>query len=129
MVSFSQARDVVFDVVGWSVRYLMVLRENYIGSFTHFSTLNEYLDKRRRGLPIGDPIVEKYRPGKVSFISPSVMVSKPPQTNVLQVELELSLSNGRLILPAGYNSFGARISVAVHEIQLQFRLHDYFMGN
>ena len=44
----------------------MILRENYFGSFTHFSTLEEYLQKRERGLPVGDPIIEQYRPGSVS---------------------------------------------------------------
>jgi hypothetical protein len=63
--TFSQAREIAFKPLGWSIRYLMVLRDNYFGSFTQFSTLDEYLSKRRRGLPVGDPIVEKYRPGKV----------------------------------------------------------------
>jgi hypothetical protein len=59
-------RDVAFKALGWSIRYFMVLRDNYFGSFTHFSTLNEYLEKRKKGLPVGDPIAQKYRPGKVS---------------------------------------------------------------
>lgn len=46
----------------------MILRDNYFGSFTHFSTLFEYLDKRRRGLPAGDPIIQKYREGTVGRI-------------------------------------------------------------
>jgi len=61
-----QTRDVAFKALGWSIRYFMVMRDNYFGSFTHFSTLYEYLDKRRRGLPIGDPITQKYREGRVS---------------------------------------------------------------
>jgi len=47
----------------------MVMRENYFGSFTNFSTLYEYLERRRCGLPIGDPLELKYRPGKVSVFS------------------------------------------------------------
>jgi hypothetical protein len=43
----------------------MVLRDNYLGSFTHFQTLYEYLEKRKEKLPPGDPIWLKYRPGKV----------------------------------------------------------------
>ena len=46
----------------------MALKDNYFGSFTHFQTLSEYLDKRKRGEPIGDPILLKYRAGKVSII-------------------------------------------------------------
>lgn len=43
----------------------MVLRDNYFGSFTHFCTLFEYLEKRRKGQQVGDPIELQYRPGKV----------------------------------------------------------------
>ncbi len=50
----------------------MILRDNYFGSFTHFSTLNEYLQKRGRGQPLGDPITLQYREGSVrcAIISP-----------------------------------------------------------
>lgn len=44
----------------------MVLRDNYFGSFTHFSTLVEYLDKRNKFVLSGDPLEMKYRPNKVS---------------------------------------------------------------
>jgi len=60
-----QLHDVAYKALGWSIRYFMVLRDNYFGSFTQFSTLNEYLEKRKRNLPPGDPIMEKYRKGKV----------------------------------------------------------------
>lgn len=43
----------------------MVLRDNYLGSFTHFQTLYEYLEKPKQNLPPGDPICLKYRQGKV----------------------------------------------------------------
>lgn len=67
-----QIKDVVYHAYGWSIRYFMVLRDNYLGSFTHFQTLAEYLDKRNRNLPVGDPVQLKYRPGKVyKFILPN----------------------------------------------------------
>jgi hypothetical protein len=67
--SYHKVRDIAFKALGWTIRYLMVMRDNYFGSFTNFSTLFEYLDKRRRGLPAGDPIELKYRKGNVrSFI-------------------------------------------------------------
>ena len=65
---FLQAKDVVFKCLGWSIRHFMILRDNYFGSFTHFSTLNEYLEKRRSGIAVGDPIDLKYRPGKVATL-------------------------------------------------------------
>lgn len=42
----------------------MIFQQNYFGTFTHFSTLGEYLQKRAEG-QIGDPIDLTYRPGMV----------------------------------------------------------------
>lgn len=53
----------------------MVMRDNYLGSFTNFSTLFEYLDKNKRGLPIGDPIELKHREGKVKTLPDTVTIS------------------------------------------------------
>lgn len=62
-----QARDVVYKAFGWTIRYFMVLRDNYFGAFTHFSTLTEYLSKRGSGQPLGDPILLQYREAQVNF--------------------------------------------------------------
>lgn len=44
----------------------MILRDNYFGSFTHFSTLKEYIQRMDRKQPLGDPIGMQYREGSVS---------------------------------------------------------------
>lgn len=54
-----------FVALGWTVRYFLVFQSNYLGSFTGFSTLYEYLEKRKRNLPVGDLLELKYREGKV----------------------------------------------------------------
>ena len=59
-----QTVDVSFKALGWVIRYFMVLRENYFGTFTHFTTLAEYLEKHANG-EVGDPVERKYRAGKV----------------------------------------------------------------
>ena len=61
----SQVKNVVLKTFGWVIRHFMVLRDNYFGSFTQFCTLFEYIQKKDRGLPTGDPTELKYRPGKV----------------------------------------------------------------
>ena len=61
-------RDVVYKAFGWTIRHFMILRDNYFGSFTHFSTLTEYLNKRNTGQPLGDPIHLQYREGHVSML-------------------------------------------------------------
>ncbi|KAF9070624.1 hypothetical protein BDP27DRAFT_1401949 [Rhodocollybia butyracea] len=123
-----KVRGVVFKSLGWSIRYFMILRENYLGSFTHFSTLYEYLDKRRRGAHLGDPVVQKYRPGT---------------TNMMQVELGIVVLDGLMILPAGLPGYetgldipdaqekhadiGHCLVLTMPELDLQLRLHDLYM--
>lgn len=58
-----------FKLYGWLIRHVMVLRENYFGTFTQYSTTREYLDKLGRNKPVGDPLDLKYRPGKVGAYS------------------------------------------------------------
>ncbi|VDB95270.1 unnamed protein product [Peniophora sp. CBMAI 1063] len=79
----------IFKSLGWSIRYFMILQENYFGSFTHFSTIHEYLARRESGR-IGDPVVDKYRPGS---------------SNMMQVELEVTLDKGLMYMPAGIVGF------------------------
>jgi hypothetical protein len=60
-----QTRGAVFISFGWIIRHLMAVRDNYFGTFTHFSTLSEYVAKRNQNLPVGDPVEWKWREGKV----------------------------------------------------------------
>ncbi|KAG2150597.1 hypothetical protein DEU56DRAFT_37144 [Suillus clintonianus] len=116
---------VTYKALGWSARCLMVLRDNYFGSFTHFSTLVEYLDKRSRFGLTGDPLEMKHRPGK---------------SNSLQVQVSIQLQSGSMLLPAGlpgyevrvasdrsFDDIGASTVLACSVLQLDLRLHDYFM--
>ncbi|KAJ7084454.1 hypothetical protein B0H15DRAFT_940059 [Mycena belliarum] len=121
-------RDIAYKGLGWSIRYFMILQNNYFGSFTTFSTLFEYLEKRNKGLPAGDPVLQQYRPG---------------QRNMLQVEVDVDLQNGMMVIPAGlpgYETFGPQQDEAISnskigtcvllnipELQVHFRLHDFFM--
>ncbi|KAG1742840.1 hypothetical protein EDB19DRAFT_1875202 [Suillus lakei] len=120
-----ETSKVAYKVLGWSVRYLMVLRDNYFGSFTHFSTLVEYLDKRSKSNWTGDPLEMKHRPGK---------------SNSLQVQVLIQLQSGIMLLPAGlpgyevrvasdrsFDDVGASTVMACSVLQLDLRLHDYFM--
>ncbi|KAF7376210.1 hypothetical protein MSAN_00036100 [Mycena sanguinolenta] len=115
-------RDVVQKGLGWSIRYFMILQTNYFGSFTTFSTLFEYLEKRKKGVH-GDPVLQQYRPG---------------QSNKLQVDLDVDLQNGLMVIPAGLPGYegpvrehnagiGSCLLLDIPELQVHFRLHDFFM--
>ncbi|KAJ6625576.1 hypothetical protein B0H10DRAFT_1782666 [Mycena sp. CBHHK59/15] len=122
-------RNIAYKGLGWSIRYFMILQNNYFGSFTTFSTLFEYLDKRKKGLPIGDPVLRQYRKG---------------QRNMLQVDVDVDLQSGLMVLPAGLPGYerstsshdaasshspgiGACFLLDIPELQVHFRLHDFFM--
>ncbi|KAJ7783252.1 hypothetical protein B0H16DRAFT_1877649 [Mycena metata] len=116
-------RDIAYKGLGWSIRYFMILQNNYFGSFTTFSTLFEYLEKRKKGLH-GDPVLQQYRKG---------------QSNMLQVELDVDLQNGVMVVPAGLPGYesgsgteplpgiGSCVLLDLPELQVHFRLHDFFM--
>jgi hypothetical protein len=62
-----EAEGVAFLALGWVVRRIFCVKDNYFGEFTQFSTMQEFLEKFDHSPEaVGDPIVEKYRPGKVS---------------------------------------------------------------
>ncbi|KAI0829807.1 hypothetical protein BC628DRAFT_1477689 [Trametes gibbosa] len=120
------ARDVVYKAFGWTIRYFMVLRDNYFGAFTHFSTLTEYLSKRGSGQPLGDPILLQYREA---------------QSNAMQVILTLEVDNGLIVLPAGYPGYekfcseeraspedlGPCLLLSLPKLQLHLRTNDFYM--
>ncbi|KAJ7770170.1 hypothetical protein DFH07DRAFT_1004242, partial [Mycena maculata] len=121
-------RDIAYKGLGWSIRYFMILQNNYFGSFTTFSTLFEHLEKRKKGLPLGDPVLQQYRKG---------------QSNMLQVEVDVDLQNGLMVVPAGLPGYegsgslrnealpsagiGSCLLLDIPELQVHFRLHDFFM--
>lgn len=65
-----QGRHVVFKALGWAVRRLFCVKDNYFGGFTQFTTMQEYLERFDHDPEsVGDPVKEKYRPGMVSMRS------------------------------------------------------------
>ncbi|RPD53525.1 hypothetical protein L227DRAFT_535889, partial [Lentinus tigrinus ALCF2SS1-6] len=120
-------QDVVYKAFGWTIRYFMIMRDNYFGSFTHFSTLTEYLNKRNRGDPLGDPVHLQYREG---------------QSNAMQVTMSLEVDNGVMILPTGFPGYekysvehahnspedlGPCLVLCLPVSQLHLRTNDYYM--
>ncbi|KAG1858104.1 hypothetical protein F4604DRAFT_1684988 [Suillus subluteus] len=115
----TKTSNVAFKALGWCVRYLMVLRDNYLGSFTHFSTLVEYLEKRSINL-IGDPLEMKHRPGKVQ-------VSVQLQSGIMVLPAGLPGYEVRVASDGSFDDIGASTVMACSVLQLDLRLHDYFM--
>lgn len=83
-------RDVVYKTTGWSIRHFMIMRNNYFGAFTHFSTLYEYLEKRKLGQPLGDLVDLQYREGSVGTSRKIVSI----RAHFLPVELATGHTEG-----------------------------------
>jgi len=67
-VLITQGRRVVFKALGWALRRMFCVKDNYFGAFTQFTTMQEYLERFDHDPDsVGDPVEEKYRPGRVSF--------------------------------------------------------------
>ncbi|KZS98640.1 hypothetical protein SISNIDRAFT_422603, partial [Sistotremastrum niveocremeum HHB9708] len=119
---------------GWAIRRFMIIRDNYFGSFTNFSTLGEYIRKRAKG-QTGDDTILKYREG---------------QANAFEVTLDATYKDNIVVVPAGLPGFevhdppvskehiessdrsesldlGLSLVIQLPEVQLQFRTHDSFM--
>lgn len=123
-----QLERTVFKLLGWTLKQLIGLRDVYFGAFTHFLTLEEYRHRNALGL-LGDPIEQKYRPGT---------------KNLYEVSLSLVAKDTLVLLPQGdwlhnrqfywslialaeiYDCKGAAL-VAVRDIEVELRNHDYFM--
>ena len=140
-----QLNDAIFKCLAWSIRHFMIFQQNYFGTFTHFSTLGEYLQKRGVG-QIGDPIDLTYRPGMVRNV-PSVNHrslthhASFPQSNQMQVEVQLNVHHSLIVLPVGlpgyetYSplpgqspqdaSLGGCVVLSAPEIELQLRSHNF----
>ncbi|BGP16903.1 Macrophage colony-stimulating factor 1 receptor [Rhodosporidiobolus nylandii] len=98
------SRDVVFKAMGWMIRHLLNLKDNYFGNFTHFVTLEEYRHRHERNLQ-GDPLELKYRPGQKDAFDVSVGFE-------LENEIYDCSSAVALVLP---------------QLQVDLRNHDYYM--
>lgn len=61
-----EGKHVKFKMLGWVLRRLFCVKDNYFGSFTQFTTMDEFLERFDHDpASVGDPVEEKYRPGRV----------------------------------------------------------------
>lgn len=62
-----EGERVVYKALGWALRRMFNVKDNYFGGFTQFTTMQEYLERFDHDPnSVGDPVEEKYRPGRVS---------------------------------------------------------------
>ncbi|SCV73833.1 BQ2448_6263 [Microbotryum intermedium] len=105
--------DVIFKTLGWVVRYLFNLKDNYFGAFTHFVTPKDYgYRMQQEGAVQGDPLEQKWRPGQV---------------DVFEVAVRLDLQRGIMLLPQSIYDCDDAIAIILPQLQVDLRNHDYYM--
>ncbi|KIO30015.1 hypothetical protein M407DRAFT_20877 [Tulasnella calospora MUT 4182] len=106
-----KARNVTYINYVWAIRLFLRLKDNYFGRFTHFSTFQEYSDKKAHGL-VGDPILAKYRKEK---------------SNAFEVTLGLNLLDSAMFLPQSIHGCKEALLLVAPEMQLWLKLHDFLL--
>ena len=122
----------------------MVLKDNYFGSFTHYSTLAEFLEKQKAGEPLGDPVIKKYREGQVRSYArfPTCFVDYL-KSNMLEVEMVVLVHDSMLVVPCALHAYarpgrlaedndagmmGPSLLLRTSQLELHFRMNDFYMG-
>ena len=100
-----------FQILGWVIKYLIEIKENYFGTFVHFVTPGEYRARHAEGKQ-GDPVEQKYRPG---------------QSNIFEVVLTLNARNNIALLPQEIHDCKSALGLNIPGFGLHLRNHDYFM--
>ncbi|KAK2033680.1 fermentation associated protein [Colletotrichum zoysiae] len=98
---------------GFIIRYVMKLKDNYLGDDIHFKTLEEYQDLLR--LKERNPDAE--------------LANRPPpkKTNDLDVILGVKIDDLRILLPANMYSSQRHVQIETAGLSLDLRFTNYYM--
>ena len=92
------ASKVIYKMLGWTLRRLFCVKDNYFGIFTQFTTMNEYLERFDHDPnSVGDPVEEKYRPGRSDPFS--VQVTMDVHDSLILLSDEIYRCDSGLALP------------------------------
>ena len=118
----AQCRDTIFKAMLWVILPLINMRDNYFGTMTQFTTLDEL---KHHGVEhIGDPVLESYREGV---------------KDVYEVDIRIAFHDSVVVLPESASRCSDRADATdlysctsalllyAPEIQVDLRNHDYFM--
>ncbi|PHH66802.1 hypothetical protein CDD81_5934 [Ophiocordyceps australis] len=96
---------------GFIVRYFLLLKDNYLGDYVHFKTINEYQEQiQAQGLGLEPPVA-------------------PPRkkSNDLDVVLAIKVDDPRVMLPANLYSAGRYVQCELADLSLDLRFTNYYM--
>ncbi|KAK1969458.1 fermentation associated protein [Colletotrichum sublineola] len=98
---------------GFIIRYVMKLKDNYLGDDIHFKTLEEYQDLLR---------LKEHNPD-------AELANRPPpkKTNDLDVILGIKIDDLRVLLPANLYSSQRHVQIETAGLSLDLRFTNYYM--
>ncbi|KAF4865791.1 Protein CSF1 [Colletotrichum siamense] len=98
---------------GFLIRYFLVLKDNYLGDYIHFKTLEEYQELLR-----------------AKEINPDAeLATRPPpkKSNDLDVILCVKVDDPRILLPANLYSSQRHVQIETAGLSLDLRFTNYYM--
>lgn len=107
------ANRVAFKCLGWALRRLFCVKDNYFGMFTQFTTSQEYLEKFDHDPEgVGDPVREKYRPGR---------------SDAFAVQVTLDVRESLILLSDEIYSCDSGLALPVPQLQMSLKSVEAFM--
>lgn len=101
--------DVTLILYGFVIKYLMKIRENYFGEYTHFQTFEEFSQKNMDQL------------NSTEFTHLKTDID-------LDVLIYVYVNNGSIILPANIYSAEANVLLNFASFDIDVRFTNYYMG-
>lgn len=107
------AERVAFRCMGWVLRRLFCVKDNYFGMFTQFRTMGEYLERfDENPSNVGDPVEEKYRPGR---------------SDALSVNVSMDVRDSLILLPDEIYACDQGLAMPVPQLQMSLKSVEAFM--
>ena len=117
-----QGRRVVYKALGWALRRMFCLKDNYFGVFTQYATNTEFIARSAENKnSIGDPIYEKYRPGKVRGNLPPPCRCLTFQSDAFGVFVSMDVQESLVFMSDEIFSARAGIAMPVPRLQMSLR--------
>lgn len=111
------AERVGFKCLGWVLRRLFCVKDNYFGLFTQFSQSMEFLNRHAADpKSIGDPVEEKFHPGRSDALA--VNVTLDVRDSLILLADEIYACDSGLVMPVPQFQMALKSVEAFMELSL-----------
>ncbi|WVQ74514.1 hypothetical protein IAR50_004115 [Cryptococcus sp. DSM 104548] len=108
-----EGKHVRFKALGWVLRRLFCVKDNYFGSFTQFTTMAEFLERFDHDpATVGDPVEEKWRPGR---------------SDPFAAHITMNVEESLIVMSDEIYNITSGIAIPVPQLQLTIKSVDEYM--